>query len=686
MRITVHCGCDTPYEFDIEPVNGAMPHAVQCPHCGADGTEFANAVIQNELATAAPEAPAAPRFCRKHEGEPITNECFLCKRPLCLQCMAQFGYFCSLTCRRKAGEKNLKFPEYELQESVIQERTWRRVKRLGAIATLLLIAWIGLWAWYRFHASRPQIRFSAAIPEKERISQCRFLDSDLFLTLGAKKITVYSASKRGEVWSRDLTPYTKLPQTGASEPEGGAAGDESLTAEQKTLVAQMRSRWSDDDAPEARLHVTPTDLWLVFPSQAVRMDRASGNEKSKTPIHGSIESVTPGENTLEIITRLGNGRENLIQIDLKSGEAQSETRDPPPQPVYAGVREVTTAEIMAGAEGPDYSTTAPNDQRKLIPTGPNVAHLDIHLVKANFVAYEAMKAKTESALANANVSVLDTRKVAEEISNDMKRSAGRTKRHEDESTYEVTLRRVFAEPNEWKAEVTGSPELFAQKTVDVLVSGKTLRVFDKGNSLLWEAKLSFPIASVHSFSDTEAPSSPCVERGDTLYFFDRGVLTAFEKSNGKVRWRLPSVGVSRIQFDDRGMLYVNTTSADPETIQYSEQLDFDKMGVPVLMKVHARDGRKLWTLEKPGDQCLVTGRFLYLTTAGTSHWEMLGSMLNGGGGRAPVHFRLHRLDPKTGKEIWEYHVTKQPENVDIQENRILLQYPNEIQVLKFLAF
>lgn len=43
--IKIECGCGQHYAFDVEPVNGRMPHTVACPVCGADGTGAANEVI-----------------------------------------------------------------------------------------------------------------------------------------------------------------------------------------------------------------------------------------------------------------------------------------------------------------------------------------------------------------------------------------------------------------------------------------------------------------------------------------------------------------------------------------------------------------------------------------------------------------------------------------------------------------
>ena len=103
---------------------------------------------------------------------------------------------------------------------------------------------------------------------------------------------------------------------------------------------------------------------------------------------------------------------------------------------------------------------------------------------------------------------------------------------------------------------------------------------------------------------------PAAERANTLYFFDQGVLTAFSLPAGEVRWRLTSFGISAIQFDDQGALYVDTTNAGPEDIQYSDTISFEKIP-PVLLKVDAAYGNILWKAEERGERAIVSGKFLY---------------------------------------------------------------------------
>jgi hypothetical protein len=43
MELKIVCQCGQKYKFDVEPVNGRMPVAVNCPTCNAEGTAAANA-------------------------------------------------------------------------------------------------------------------------------------------------------------------------------------------------------------------------------------------------------------------------------------------------------------------------------------------------------------------------------------------------------------------------------------------------------------------------------------------------------------------------------------------------------------------------------------------------------------------------------------------------------------------
>ncbi len=49
MHIKLECYCGMKYEFDVEPVDGRMPYAINCPNCDGDGTDYANQFIAQNL-------------------------------------------------------------------------------------------------------------------------------------------------------------------------------------------------------------------------------------------------------------------------------------------------------------------------------------------------------------------------------------------------------------------------------------------------------------------------------------------------------------------------------------------------------------------------------------------------------------------------------------------------------------
>ncbi len=58
MELKVICQCGQKFKFDVEPVGGRMPFAVNCPVCNADGTAAANALLAEKFMFV-PPAPAA---------------------------------------------------------------------------------------------------------------------------------------------------------------------------------------------------------------------------------------------------------------------------------------------------------------------------------------------------------------------------------------------------------------------------------------------------------------------------------------------------------------------------------------------------------------------------------------------------------------------------------------------------
>jgi outer membrane protein assembly factor BamB len=144
-----------------------------------------------------------------------------------------------------------------------------------------------------------------------------------------------------------------------------------------------------------------------------------------------------------------------------------------------------------------------------------------------------------------------------------------------------------------------------------------------------------------------------------------------------------------VQPDGKGNLYVNTTSASRDDIQYSDQIKITHQDTELLLKVDEKSGTILWTSKYKGT-CAITGKFLYAANVhvgGLAFTEGLREALNqssgfGGGGT----LRLYRMDAGSGKEKWEYFQKEAPGEIGFFENRILFNYGDRIEVLKYLSF
>jgi outer membrane protein assembly factor BamB len=260
---------------------------------------------------------------------------------------------------------------------------------------------------------------------------------------------------------------------------------------------------------------------------------------------------------------------------------------------------------------------------------------------------------------------------------------------EDESRYQIKVRLPGASGTpDWTQEVTGEPSVFVLKTVNVVTANKTVIVLDKSNKKLWQAALTYNVQG-RSGSDEEPSqygAGPCVEHGDTLYVADAAVLTAFDLATGNARWRLPSVGIVGMFFDDKGMIYVNTTTASPEKLRYSRQIDVTDRTTAAILKLDPKNGKTLWSSNEHGLITHLSGKFIY-TVASYDSGDVPEEDQNDMTAilRKPAYLRIRRVNAATGKLMWEHFQQRAPLNVQFDGNSIELVFKKEVQVLRFVS-
>jgi outer membrane protein assembly factor BamB len=180
---------------------------------------------------------------------------------------------------------------------------------------------------------------------------------------------------------------------------------------------------------------------------------------------------------------------------------------------------------------------------------------------------------------------------------------------------------------------------------------------------------------------------PCVEHKGALYVMDEGMLTAFDLTNGRPKWRYVSVGVTGLFFDDHDMIYLNTTTASPDSIKFSQQIDLSQKVASVIAKLDPRNGTVLWIAEPGGMISYVSGKYVYVVQSNTPEEQDEDNpyRIETGFEKGPF-LRIRRVNPKNGHELWEHVQSRAPLDVAFEKNIIRLVFKKEVQVLKTLDF
>jgi hypothetical protein len=630
MTIKVQCGCGTRYSFEVEPRDGVMPFRVNCPSCNADGTEAANQIIAQ---TPEAEQKTQPRLRVQATAAPAVS---MPRHPIS---------------EPPVGGS--------IQRIKAEARQMRRIGWMVAAVLLLILGLLGAWGWYSFAGSKPRLAFSMKLAGPESGWHTQFLEGGRILLASADRVIVHDLYTRKDLWS------TALPGEAADNPRPP-----------QVLVDQQ-------------------NIWVCPGDQVVRLDQKSGEVKQTIPIVGQLASFTPAESSLLVVSATDETRRIAMQIDRSSGEISSRTIEVPRAQKHAMPDELPpnvlpTAGVLLAQATEEQKFNKPLDavSSEFFSAGQNLVELRVKLLEPKVAWVQAIKPRGPSILNGKTTVSTSAGAVEEEVFNDIKRNQTGGVKSIDQSLYEVRLRRWLGDkPVEWKGEVTGLPVFFSLQTVDLLAAGKSLTVFDKQNNKLFETQLSYPISA--RFAGTNAGHLvPAVERAGVLYFFDQGVLTTCTLPGGQVQWRLTSIGISRVQFDDDGMLYVDSTAASPEEIQYSEQIKFEATA-PVILKVDPRSGKILWQAQKLGQRCFLSGKYVYTSSAERGGLAMLiglAEAVNAPRPEAPAYFHIYRLDPASGKVMWDFFRNEAPEEEAFQQNWFVLRFGNEVQAWKFWAF
>ncbi len=683
---------------------------------------------------AGPEA-AAGAYCGKHPQEPATEQCAVCHKPICPKCLELFGYFCSPYCKAKAEANSLKVPEYAGLGTAVEARFWRKTGLImGSIGGAIVLA-LGLAIWYNFFLAMPHPVFSVMFEDRAVAGQSRHWGVDQLVFLHGSTFARYDLKTRTAVWTHELFTAKDVEDL-VGQMEKDQSGSTYKTGHD-TLQRAARQ------ALEAAYTLLGDgkNIWLANAGTLRRYDWESGAVQQTISLGADRGEFVAGDGELLVLREAETGAKFVTHINYATGESRTEefhekgkmtlaakvapdtggglpsARGNPNQPLDpAKVAEqaqnlTTPARIALPAllanslhqqaiakelqdEDPqkprrtDPQTGLDYEQFTLVPSPYGYVQYTTKLLEKRITSRVAMKAPPTKRVLNGDLTAGQGVEAENELLNDMQRANGGDKVEADESRYQITLRRPDAsDAPDWTGEVVGPPEVYAQKSVNIIAAGKSVTVLDKANKLRWTNSLTYDVGIGRlgaAGENSPLGAGPCVEHGDTLYVIDQAVLTAFDLATGNARWRLPSVGIVGLYFDDADHIYVNTTTANPDKIKYSRQIDVAAAIDAVLLKVDARTGRNLWTAKTGGFAAYVAGQFVYTYQAHDKIEDDLASDLTSGF-QKPAFMKIIRINPKNGQTLWEHDEDRAPVDVRFDKNIIYLVFHKEVQVLKFMT-
>ena len=563
------------------------------------------------IQTEAAHSPEAAQLCPKHPGQLAAARCLICQKPICPKCMELFGYVCSALCKGKAEAQRIEIPVYEGQKTVVHARFWRKVGGIAAVIGVVLAALLGFWFWYAWFGSVPKPVFSVRFDEPSYAGAIKLCEPDQIVFLHGGTLARHDLKTKKEIWSQSLIERKEIEAQAAKMFQQSQDAGETTRPGVRNSSERFANNLEREAEEELELQVRGRNVWVLSRFELTRYDWDTGKPVQTIPLGSLAGKVLRGDELLVVRPDRGLGQQSVMHLNLASGQTNEETIANSPRPGLAATGNtsgVSGSQTSSGSQKPlDPAATAArvqnmpyagrialpavlaieaNQQRalaemsdrpsksdsvpmspsfageSLVPTPGGYVQYSVQLLESRIVAREAMKAPPKKSALNGNLTAGDTTEAQNEILNEMQRVRGGNIVHEDLSRYQVTLSRPGAtNAADWTGEVIGPPDLHPLETVTVLTAGTTVMVFDRNNLKLWQSTLSHNVPAFGAaFSGRNSPygAGPCVERAGALYVFDEGVLTAFDLMTGNVRWRLPSVGVAGLLFDDQGMMYVNT--------------------------------------------------------------------------------------------------------------------------------
>ncbi len=449
------------------------------------------------------------------------------------------------------------------------------------------------------------------------------------------------------------------PAVAAAEPEKAAdesdesAGAGEEIANEKPMMAICSAR-----------------LWVIDGHHAVAFDRATGAVKADIRLAGAALRVFSNSDAAIVVASAGS---DAVQITKLTAAA-------PQSHYFATGRHEAAFSYDGGSVMPNVQAV----RTEFSGAGGSLLRVEIRLKEKSIRTRDAIKPGSEKQLeatagGSAAHSLDELKSMAALIQNDAARLNGTAVEHLDESTYEVTLSRPFesAAPP-WSTTLKGRVQVLSTPTRHLVSAGTKLIAFGGANKPAWEATLGAPLPIHRGDSELEN-GTPWLEAGGKLFIADGAFLSAFDLKSGQAVWRLPSVGIRKIQVDAEGGLYVLSENLSVETLSYVNDASFHD-AVPITMSIDSADGKIRWQVEKYQD-LWASGKDVYVQREGKNAGDVEAQVFDPSKA-VEARVKIYKLSRSSGKPLWEWFQPRRPHAVQVHGKSVALLFAGELQVIR----
>jgi hypothetical protein len=417
-------------------------------------------------------------------------------------------------------------------------------------------------------------------------------------------------------------------------------------------------------------------IWVVEGRHAVAFDRASGAVKADVRLAGAARQGFPSGDAFIVVASAGAEAVQLTRLTAAAA----------PQSMYLRTGRHESAFVSSGQ---GVVPTVQAQRSEFSGAGGGFLRADIRLKEKKIAVRAGLKPDSdkelESAADKASAHSADEIKaISSLIANDAARLSGATMDRVDESTYEVALRRPFnPDVPEWTGILRGRVQLFSTPTIDLVTAGTKLLAFDRANKKLWEATLGAPVPVRRSDEEWDALPPPWLESGERLFFADGAFLSALHAKTGQVLWRLPSVGIRKLQIDSDGHLYVLSDNLRVEALTYAFD-DSLRGTAPLTMKLGGADGKIAWQVEKY-QNVWVSGKDVYVLRE-TRNGADVENQAFDPRNAIEARIKIYKLSRGSGSPMWEWFQTRRAQKVEADQKHVALLFGDELQVIRSISW